>query len=187
MSIVNIKETENVDGIKQVEAVMMRAATNKKGEIEAEQSSYMPSQEVIDVRALVLKHFVLGTTNMYTPRVEFNDLSLVLRDQFDQMAFNTYQPNNGDGWQGSPQTSWRSNAIRPIVRNKSMSIAAHANSRLIFPKIFAYNEESDEQEDAAELIEDLMEWTGDISNYPFTALMRVITAMASPASIGYTE
>ena len=187
MSIVTHEEKETVDGLKQVEAVMMRAATNKKGEIEAEISPYMPSQEVIDVRAMILKHFVLGTTNMYTPRVEFNDLSLVLRDQYDQMSFNTYQPNNGDGWQGSTTTAWRSNAIRPIVRNKCMSIAAHASARLRFPKIFAYNEQADEQADVAELIEDLMEWSGDISNYPYTALMRVITAMASPASIGYTE
>jgi len=187
MSIVQHKETETVDGLKQVEAVLLRAGTNKKGEIEAEVAPYMPSQEVVDVRSMILKHFVLGTTNMYTPRVEFNDLNLVLRDQFDQMSFNTYQPNNGDGWQSSPQTSWRSNAIRPITRNKCMSIAAHANTRLLFPKIFAYNEDADEQEDAAELIEDIMEWTGDISNYPYTALMRVITAMASPASIGYTE
>jgi hypothetical protein len=187
MSIIQHSEKESVDGLKQVEAVLMRAPTNKKGEIEAEISPYMPAQEVIDVRAMILKHFVLGSSNMYTPKVEFNDLSLVLRDQYDQMSFNTYQPNNGDGWNTTPQTSWRSNAIRPIVRNKCMSIAAHANARLIFPKIFAYNEDADEQQDAAEIIEDLMEWSGDISQYPYTALMRVITAMASPASIGYTE
>jgi len=36
-------------------------------------------------------------------------------------------------------------------------------------------------------MEDLMEWSGDISDYPHTALMRVITALSSPASIGYTE
>jgi len=68
-----------------------------------------------------------------------------------------------------------------------MSIAAHATARLIFPKIFAYNKQSDEQKDAAQVMEDLMEWSGDVSNYPFVALMRVITALSSPASIGYTE
>jgi hypothetical protein len=77
--------------------------------------------------------------------------------------------------------------MRPVIRNKCISIAAHATARLIFPKIFAYNSESDEQEDAAHVMEDLMEWSGDVSNYPYTALLRVITAMSSPASIGYTE
>ncbi len=103
------------------------------------------------------------------------------------MAFNTYQPNNGEAWEGDQMSAWRSRAIRPVVRNKCMSIAAHATARLIFPKVFAYNQDSEEQEDAARVMEDLMEWSGDISNYPYVALMRVITAMSSPASIGYTE
>lgn len=187
MSIVTHTETTGVNGAKQVEAVMMRAPVNKKGEIEAEGAPYMPSEEVNTVRAMILKHFVLGTVNMYTPRVEFNDLSLITRDQYDQMSFNTYQPNNGEAWEGSPQSAWRSRAIRPVVRNKCMSIAAHATARLIFPKVFAYNENSDEQQEAARVMEDLMEWSGDVSNYKNNALMRVITAMSSPASIGYTE
>ncbi len=124
---------------------------------------------------------------MYTPRVEFNDLSLVSRDMYDQMSFNSYQPNNGDAWEGAPTQAWRSRAIRPIVRNKCMSIAAHATARLIFPKIIAHDEDSQSQADAAEVMESLMEWSGDESNYAHTALMRVITALASPASIGFTE
>ncbi len=187
MSIVTTQETI-IDNSKQIEAVMMRVPVNKKGEIEAETTEYNPTEQEKDVLAMILKHFVLATVNMYTPRVEFNDLSLVTRDQYDQMSFNTYQPNNGQGWEGDPQSSqWRSRAIRPVIRNKVMSIAAHATARLLFPKVFAYNENSDEQKDAAKIMEDLMEWSGDVSNYPYTALVRVITALASPASIGYTE
>jgi hypothetical protein len=166
---------------------MLRTNVNKKGEISDEMSSYNPSEEESRVRAMILKHFILGTVNAYTPRVEFNDLSLVLRDQYDQMEWNTYQPNNGDAWEGSPQTAWRSRALRPIVRNKCMSIAAHATAQLIFPKIFAYDEAAEAQEDAAKVMEDLMEWSGDVSNYSYIALLRILTALYSPASIGYTE
>lgn len=166
---------------------MLRAATDKNGNIIDAIADYAPSEAENQVRAMILRHFVLGTTNCYTPRVEFNDLSLVLRDQYDQMEFNTYQPNNGDPWEGAPQTAWRSRALRPVVRNKCMSIAAHATARLLFPKIFAFNSDSESQEDAAQVMEDLMEWSGDMSNYPYIALMRVITALSSPASIGYTE
>lgn len=187
MSIVETKETVSVNQSKQVEAVLMRAPVNKKHEIEAEISEYTPTEQENQVRSMILKHFVLATVNIYTPRVEFNDLSLVGRDQYDQMSFNTYQPNNGQGWEGDPTSSWRSRAIRPVVRNKCMSIAAHATARLLFPKVFAYNENSDEQQDAAKVMEDLMEWSGDVSNYPYIALTRVITALSSPASIGYTE
>lgn len=182
MSIVTRSEQN-----KKVEAVLMRTAVTKDGEPQPEIAEYNPTPEEQNVRDMVLKHFVLGTTTMYTPRVEFNDLSLVTRDQYDQMAFNTYQPNNGEPWEGAPQLSWRSRAMRPVIRNKCISIAAHATSRLIFPKVFAYNNQSDEQQEAARVMEDLMEWSGDVSSYPYTALMRVITAMASPASIGYTE
>lgn len=186
MSIVETNEVSG-DATKRVEAVLLRLPVNKKGEAAAEPAPYTPTDDEAQVRSMVLKHFVLGTTNAYTPRVEFNDLSLVTRDQYDQMSFNTYQPNNGEAWEGSPQSAWRSRALRPIVRNKCMSIAAHATARLIFPKVFAFNKDSDEQQEAAQVMEDLMEWSGDISNYPNTALMRVITAMSSPASIGYTE
>lgn len=187
MSLVSTKEVTAGDGAKRVEAVMLRAAVNAKGEIQDTIADYNPNEVENEVRAMILRHFVLGSTNMYTPRVEFNDLSLVLRDQYDQMSFNTYQPNNGEPWEGNPQAAWRSRAIRPVVRNKCMSIAAHATARLIFPKVFAFNENSDEQQDAARVMEDLMEWSGDISNYPYMALQRVVTAMASPASVGYTE
>lgn len=187
MSIVEHSEVIAGDGTKRVEAVLMRAPVNKKGEIEAEIADYTEDEDTKQVSDMILKHFVLGTVNMYTPRVEFNDLSLVTRDQYDQMAFNTYQSNNGDAWEGAPQAAWRSRAIRPVVRNKCMSIAAHATARLIFPKLFAHDASADEQQEAARVMESLMEWAGDVSNYPFTALMRVIMALSSPASIGYTE
>ena len=186
MSIVTKKEVDS-NGIKRVEAELMRANRDKKGLIIDEVAPYTPDENELRVGQMILKHFILGTTNMYTPRVEFNDLSLVNRDQYDQMEFNTYQPNNGEAWEGDPQAAWRSRAIRPIVRNKCISIAAHSTARLIFPKVFAYNNQSDEQQEAANVMEDLMEWSGDVSNYSHIALMRVITALSSPASIGFTE
>lgn len=187
MSIVNKKVVEGADQIKRVEAVLMRTSVDKKGMILDEVAPYTEDENTLKVSQMILKHFVLGTVNMYTPRVEFNDLSLVNRDMYDQMSFNTYQPNNGEAWEGDPQAAWRSRAIRPVVRNKCISIAAHATARLIFPKIFAYNNQSDEQEEAARVMEDLMEWSGDVSDYSHVALMRVITALSSPASIGFTE
>lgn len=187
LSIVKPQEVIGGDNSKRIEAVMLRTSVNKKGEITDEVAPYTETPEQNAVSELIMRHFQLGTVNMYTPRVEFNDLSLVNRDQYDQMSFNTYQPNNGEAWEGAPQTVWRSRAIKPIVRNKCVSIAAHATARLIFPKVFACNQEADEQADAARVMEDLMEYSGDVSNYPYTALMRVITALASPASIGYTE
>ncbi len=118
MSIINIEEVKAGSDAKRVQAVLMRAPVNKKGEPEAEMAEYTMTPDEEAVYGMILKHFVLASTNMYTPRVEFNDLSLILRDQYDQMSFNTYQPNNGEAWEGNPQGAWRSRAMRPVVRNK---------------------------------------------------------------------
>lgn len=150
-------------------------------------TEYKMTEEEKSVRQMIIRHFTLGYTTMYQPRVELNDLSVLQRMQVDQMAFNTYQPNNGEAFEGDEVNSWRSRAIRPVVRNKIISIGAHATARLIFPKIFAYNKDSDDQENAARVMSDLMEWTADKSNYAFYSLYRTITALSDPASIGYTE
>lgn len=150
-------------------------------------SEYVPTAEEQEVRSMILNHFRLGDLNMQKPRLEFNDLSLLQRTMIDQMSFNTYQPNNGEPAEGDILNGWRSNAIRPIVRNQCMSIAAHATARLIFPKIFAYDEQSDEQHDAATVMRDLMEWAGDQMNYKMVSLYAVISALVNPASIVYTE
>jgi len=152
-----------------------------------ETSKYQPTPEEKEVLQMILKHFELGDLTMQKPRVEFNDMSVITRMMYDQMSFNTYQPNNGDGLEGDILNNWRSNAIRPTVRNKAISIAAHATARLIFPKVFAYDSGNTEQRDAATVIGDLMEWAADKSNYAHYSLLRVLTALTDPASIGYTE
>lgn len=150
-------------------------------------SAYMPTEEEKEVRTMIIRQMTLGYQTMYKPRREFNDLSVIGRMTIDQMSFNTYQPNDGNAPEGDLVNGWRSNAIRPIVRNKCISIAAHATAQLIFPKIFAYNEQSDSQSDAARVMEDLMEWSGEQSLYVDSSMNAVISALFNPASITYTE
>lgn len=165
----------------------LKLVPNNKGKIDSEVSNYQPTDDEKQVRQMIIRNFTTGSTTMYKPRPEFNDLSLISRMNVDQMAFNTYQPNDGDSLGGDIINSWRSNAVKPIVRNKVISIAAHATARLIFPKVFAYDEQSEEQGDAAEVMEDLMEWSADQSNYSYYSLNRTLSALTDPASIGYTE
>lgn len=150
-------------------------------------SSYNPTEDERNTRSMIIRQLSLGYTTMYTPRIEFNDTSVIGRASIDKMLFNTYQPNNGEAPEGDLINGWRSNAIRPIVRNKCISIAAHSTAQLIFPKIFAFNDSSNAQEEAARVMEDLMEWSADQSNYADTSVNAVIAALMSPASITYTE
>lgn len=164
-----------------------KLAVDKEYKATLTPSPYNPSQDERELRGSILKKFALGYMTMYTPRVEFNDLCVIDRMQVDQMAFNTYQPNNGQGSPGDEINAWRSRAMKPVVRNKVISIAAHATARLIFPKVFAHDENSDSQEDAAQVMRDLMEYAGDQANYGNTSLHAVITALTDPASIVYKE
>ncbi len=136
---------------------------------------------------MIIRQFTLGYQTMYKPRREFNDMSVIGRMSVDQMSFNTYQPNNGEAPEGDLINGWRSNAIRPIVRNKCISTAAHATAQLIFPKVFAYNNQSNSQKESATVMEDLMEWSAEQSKYADTSLNSVIAAIVNPASIAYTE
>lgn len=154
---------------------------------DAKLSQYNPTPDEKDVRAMIIRQFALGYQTMYKPRREFNDMSVIGRMSVDQMSFNTYQPNNGEAPEGDILNGWRSNAIRPIVRNKCISIAAHATAQLIFPKVFANDEKSNVQEDSAKVMEDLMEWAADQCNYEKTSLNSVIAAVVNPASITYSE
>jgi len=191
VSIVNVKFSNNsAGGFKQFEDAVLKDGTVTQDELlknKYERSIYKPTQEEKEIRTRILKDYQIGVTNMWTPRVEFNDLSVIQRMMTDQMGFNTYQQNNGLSMSADDIQGWRSNAMRPIIRNKVISIAAHATARLIFPKVFAWNNESDDEVDAAQVMEDLMEWAADQSNYRHVALRRVVSALTDPASIGFTE
>lgn len=169
------------------ELMPLQLEVDKQTGIKNEKSVYNPTEEEKTIRSMIIKHFQLGWTNLYTPRVEFNDLSTFGRDQTDFLAWNVYQPNNGDPYPGDQINGWRSNAVRPIERNKAISIAAHATARLLFPKIFAYDNQGESQKDAAQVLTDLMEWAAERSNYSYTSLQAVIQALVAPASIVHTE
>lgn len=186
MSIINSVQYESPDTGGMVSPSLRIELDAQKG-IKNEASTYNPTPAESAVRSMVIQHFALGYTTMYRPRVEFNDLSLIARDQTDFLAWNTYQPNNGDPYPGDAINGWRSNAVRPIERNKAISIAAHATARLLFPKIFAFDKQSEYQEEAAKVIEDLMEWTAERYDYAYSTLRSVIQALISPASIVHTE
>lgn len=157
------------------------------GVILAPNSPYTPSEEAKDALHLIRNAFVESDIVMRKPRREFNDMSVLVRSAIDQMAFNTYQPNNGEPAPGDPTKVWRSNAMRPIVRNKCISIAAHALALLAFPKVFAFNEQDEEQKDAGQVMRDMVDWVADRLDYPQFALRAILTALWSPASIAYVE
>lgn len=154
------------------------------GQIQVAQ--WEPTPEEKEARAKVVRDFTSGYVTMYKPRNEFNERSVIDRLIVDKMNFNIYLPNDGEPNENDPVNSWRSNAARPTIRNKAMSIAGHATAQLLFPKVFAYDQQSKSQEDTAAAMRYLIEWSADQCDYPSTSLKAIITSLFSPASIVYT-
>lgn len=154
-----------------------------RGNIKATPSKYNPSQAEKDRIAEILYRFNLSYQIQHKPFAEFNDMSLIHRMNKDQRSFNTWQePISRD-----PDEEWKSRAVRPIVRNKIISIAAHITANILFPKIFAQNKNDESDKEAAEVMRDIMEWWADESNYEKNFLYAVIGALVNPATIVYTE
>lgn len=160
---------------------------DKSGKTSATISAYTPTPEEAKRRMEIVDTFRLADLAMRKPRREFNDMSVINRMMLDQMAFNTYQPNNGDAAEGDILNSWKSHAIRPVIRNKVVSIAAHATARLLFPKVFARNEQNDEQKEAATVMRDLIEYASEENDYARFSMYSTISALVNPVSIMHTE
>lgn len=152
-------------------------------------SLYQPTELEKDRVSLIRQCFVDGDQVMKRPRREFNDLSMLERMAVDQMAFAVYQPNDGDSLAGDEINGWRSNATRPIVRNKIISINAHVTARTIFPKIMAFSNQSEEQKDAATVMGDLMEWSvvNNNSAYADVSVQATTSALVNPISWVQTQ
>ncbi len=150
-------------------------------------SMYLPGEEEKKCINEFLKDFRLGWQTMHLPRPEFNDMSLYQRHIIDMLAFNTYQENDGNPMMEDRLGGWQSQAMRPIIRNASVSMCAHQTARQLVPKIFAYNQQSEEQEDAAKVMGYLVDWAREQANYPYKALFRNLAALYSPISWGYSE
>jgi len=121
-------------------------------------AKYDPSDEERDVRSAIIREFTSDSLVMNAPRREFNDLSVAQRDATDFMAFNTYQPNDGSPYPGDAMNSWRSGAIRPVERNKAISMAAHVGGRLGFLKVSAEDGDGSPQDGAAEVVNSQVDW-----------------------------
>ena len=148
---------------------------------ERSKASYSPGAEERNAIKFILEHFTISNVIRESTYEEFNGLSLIERQRKDQRTFNVYQDTpTGDN-------SWKSNAVRPIERNRIISIAAHLAGTLISPKVFAQNDNDEEDKEAADVMRDLMEWRGDQADYSKTFLYSVIGALVNPAIIVHTE
>lgn len=165
------------------DSVKVRTADVRKDKA----SAYNPSPAEKDCRVEFLNDFRNSWQTMHLPRPEFNDMSLYQRHVIDMLAFNTYQENDGNPMMEDRLGGWKSQAMRPIVRNKAIAMSAHRTARQLVPKVFAYNEQDDAQEAEAQVMSYLIDWAREQADYSHMALLRDLQAIYSPISWGYSE
>lgn len=169
------------------EAVRKAGTKEEDKDVQVEKSAWQPTDLERTVYSQILRDFAFGYQTLYRPRQEFNDLSLLQRDQVDSMAFNTYQPNNGEPAQGDLANAWRSNAIRPIERNKAISMAGHAAGRLGFLRLQATDVEARPDEGAAMVLNSALEWVSSTYFPKEWWLHAILQSEVSPACIIHHE
>ena len=152
-----------------------------------EKVPWIPTEEESAAMLRVRMDFATAWETMWRPRQEFNDLSVIERDQMDAMAFNTYQPGNGEPLEGDAANSWRSNAIRPVERAKVFSMAGHTAERLGFVKVEGSDRDSMPDEDGSMVVNDLMDFCRANWFGPEWWLHVNLQQQVSPAAIVHVE
>lgn len=115
---------------------------------------------------------------MKTAFAEFNDKTLLDRMDTDQKSFNAYvEPKSQN-----PDEDWQWNGVRPITRNKIISMAAHLTSSILYPQVFAQNDKDEEDKDAALVMDDLIEYNCRNSEYETSFLFAVVSILVNPVT-----
>ena len=146
-------------------------------------SSYQPPEAVKNLTLKMKQDYEVGHRIQNQTFREFNDMSLLQRMDVDQKAFNSYVlPQTSD-----PNEQWRWNGVRPITRNKVISIAAHLVAAMLYPNVFAQNDRDEEDRQAANVMRMMIEWNIKNSDYETSFLYVVIAALVNPVAYFHAD
>jgi len=159
--------------------------TNNKGESLDTMSEYKPSAEVKQRFSQLLSEFTIADSIMNNSYEEFGAGSeggtddIITFTNKMQKRFNNNIPSTTD----DPNQAWRSNTIRPLTRNKVISIVAHLTQSILYPNVIAQNDNSEEDKDMALVMADIIEWAGEQSKYEDTFVSGIMDMCINPAII----
>lgn len=140
-------------------------------------STYRPTDKEKEVIEMAQRDAAIGRDILTKPWMWYNGRSIIQEIDYNQKLFNSYiGPKSED-----PDESWRAQTSRPLTRNKLISIASHVTASILFPELFAQNNQDQEDKDAAMVMRDLVEWVIDNSEYRMTYIKAVLGALTDPA------
>ena len=161
----------------------LQLSRNQAGNITAQVSEFKPDKKTKELIKIMTSDFTISNQIMNQPYAEFQNMTLIQRQSILQKRFNSNREQQSE----DPDLAWKSNAIKPISRNKVISMAAHLTGAILYPNIFAQNENQEEDKEAAKVMKMLVEWVNDNYDYAQTFVYAIIAALVNPASIIHLE
>lgn len=140
-------------------------------------SPYQPSDMVKELFARDMVDYQLAWTLQHRPLKEFDGYSLLERTRMDQETFGAHV-----GAEFVPQhKKWRWKGRKNTARNKLIGILAHMIAGMLFPAIFAQNDEDEEDKVTAQAMRILVESWLKKAKYEVQFLFIVLGALVNPA------
>ena len=154
-------------------------------------SAYNPGKIVRKRIAQIQRDNEVAQTIMSSTYEEFGsygstnngNFDLINRMNANQKMFNQYRPSKSQ----DPDLQWHSNALKPIVRNKVISIVSHITTNILYPDVVAQNEDSVEDKDMADVMKDAVIWACEQSKYEDMFIQAVQDLCVNPAVILYQD
>lgn len=146
-------------------------------------SAYQPPQNVMEVWAKVQTDYGINWRLQHRPFDEFDGYSLLDRARMDQQTFAAFV-----GAEFVPQHKrWRWKGRKNTARNKLIGILARMLASMLYPFVYAFNEDDEEDKMTARVMKILVENHLEKAGYEFHFLFMVASALVNPAVICQVE
>lgn len=141
------------------------------------QSSYNPPKEIKDLYTRVQNDFQTAWALQHRAFNEFDGVSLLERARLDQELFATYV-----GAEYLPiEKRWRWKGRKNTARNKIISILAHVLAGMLYPFVYAKNDQGDDEKLTAQVMRILIEDCLRKAKYEVKFMNIALTALVNPA------
>lgn len=149
-------------------------------------SSYSPNNEVKKLFAKVQQDYQVAWNLQHRPFEEFDGHSLLERARLDQQTFAAYV-----GAEYVPaHKKWRWRGRKNTARNKLIGILAHMLAGMLYPFVYAKNEQDEEDKMSARVMRILIQDHLKQAGYEMQFLFMVLSALVNPAifcGVDYVE